>query len=160
FHEQLRDFFFSPEEITMHLEQADAVLREKANLFSVLEREQKKSVADIENLHDLYQAGQIDKYGFGRSITRGPNGSGSLMTRYPRCKRSSMSSRSPSSHRKRSSAKPVTLYTRWPTLPAEEKRQIVETITERIAIGDGDVEIHPYYAPAAAPPTTGTTGGR
>jgi len=49
----------------MHLEQADAVLREKANLFSVLEREQKKSVADIENLHDLYQAGQIDKYGFG-----------------------------------------------------------------------------------------------
>jgi len=34
------------------------------------------------------------------------------------------------------------LYTRWPQLPAEEKRQIVETITERIVIGNGDVEIH------------------
>jgi hypothetical protein len=51
------------------------------------------------------------------------------------------------------------LYTRWPRLPAEEKRQIVKTITERIVIGDGDVEILLYYAPPIATPATSTSGG-
>jgi hypothetical protein len=39
------------------------------------------------------------------------------------------------------------LYTRWPDLPEEERRQIVEAIVERIVIGQGDVSISLFYAP-------------
>ena len=65
FHEQLKNFFFSHEEIAHHLEQADAVLREKAELLTVLEREQKKLAGEVDKLYDLYQSGGIDKHGFG-----------------------------------------------------------------------------------------------
>ena len=39
------------------------------------------------------------------------------------------------------------LFTRWPTLPFPERRRIVEAITERITVGEDDIEIDLYYAP-------------
>ena len=41
------------------------------------------------------------------------------------------------------------LYTRWPDLPFEERRRVVETIVERIVVGSGEVEINLFYAPPA-----------
>ncbi|MCP5056013.1 MAG: hypothetical protein GY937_04715 [bacterium] len=43
------------------------------------------------------------------------------------------------------------LYGRWDTLAPGEKREIVEAITEKIVVGDGDIEIHLYFQPP--PPT-------
>lgn len=48
------------------------------------------------------------------------------------------------------------LHNRWPTLPKEEKRRIVEAIVERITIGDGEVDIILYYTP---PPPLKSGGG-
>jgi hypothetical protein len=48
------------------------------------------------------------------------------------------------------------LHTRWPDLPVEEKRRIVETITNRITVGDGEIEINLHYVP---PPSRGSGGG-
>jgi site-specific DNA recombinase len=39
------------------------------------------------------------------------------------------------------------LYSRWTELPKDEKRRIVEAITEAITIGKEDIEIALYYAP-------------
>jgi len=47
------------------------------------------------------------------------------------------------------------LYSRWPTLPTEEKRRIVETITDRIVIGNVEVEINLFYMPSVVPPKPG-----
>ncbi len=41
------------------------------------------------------------------------------------------------------------LYTRWPGLPFEERRRVVETIVKRIVVGSGEVEINLFYAPPA-----------
>ena len=43
------------------------------------------------------------------------------------------------------------LYERWPKLPDEEKRHIIEAITEKILVGKDEVEINLYYAPPAPP---------
>lgn len=43
------------------------------------------------------------------------------------------------------------LYDRWPSIPFEEKRGIVELITERIIIGKEDISIKLSYLPSAAP---------
>ena len=48
------------------------------------------------------------------------------------------------------------LYTRWPELPFEERRRIVEAITEKIVVGIGEVEMSLFYAP----PRGGVRGGR
>ena len=36
------------------------------------------------------------------------------------------------------------LYERWPKLPDEEKRRIIEAITEKIIVGKDEVEINLY----------------
>ena len=50
------------------------------------------------------------------------------------------------------------LYSRFSELPHEEKRRIVEAITEKIIIYDGEVDIHLFYAPgpASSAPLPGT----
>ncbi|MDB5924808.1 MAG: Site-specific recombinase [Betaproteobacteria bacterium] len=50
------------------------------------------------------------------------------------------------------------LHTRWPSLTSDERRQIVEAITERIVIGDGEVEINLYYAPPSSSGSNTPTG--
>lgn len=48
------------------------------------------------------------------------------------------------------------LYSRWPSLPSEEKRTIVETIVERIDVGSADVEINLLYFPTKNRDTSAT----
>jgi site-specific DNA recombinase len=42
------------------------------------------------------------------------------------------------------------LYSRWPSLNKEEKRRIIETITEKIIIGKKDIEINLCYLPPSS----------
>jgi site-specific DNA recombinase len=41
------------------------------------------------------------------------------------------------------------LYDRWTNLPFEDKRQVVEAITEKIVIGQEDIDISFLYAPTS-----------
>ena len=52
-----------------------------------------------------------------------------------------------------------TLYDRWEDLSEEEKRAIVEAITERIEIGEDEVAITLYYKPDPGAPPRGAGGG-
>jgi hypothetical protein len=46
------------------------------------------------------------------------------------------------------------LYTRWPQLPVEEKRSVVESILEKVTIGPGDaIELSLSYLPTSIEPT-------
>jgi hypothetical protein len=60
FHEQLRDFFLSPEEMAKHLTAADDALKRQEDLITVLEAERKKLAVEMDKLYDLYQSGAID----------------------------------------------------------------------------------------------------
>ncbi|HYI09395.1 MAG TPA: hypothetical protein VEK57_10025, partial [Thermoanaerobaculia bacterium] len=42
------------------------------------------------------------------------------------------------------------LYSRWPSLPFEEKRRVIENITEKIVVGDGDISLELCYLPSSA----------
>ena len=42
------------------------------------------------------------------------------------------------------------LYSRWPSLASEEKRSLIENITEKIVIGKDDVTIDLCYLPSAS----------
>ena len=64
FHEQIKNFFFSPEEIAKHLGAATSAIQEKEILLAGVERDLKKVSTEIDKLYDLYQSGAIDKAGF------------------------------------------------------------------------------------------------
>jgi site-specific DNA recombinase len=41
------------------------------------------------------------------------------------------------------------LYARWPKLPVDKRRNIVETIVEKIVIGKGEIDITFAYLPSS-----------
>ncbi|HEY2721464.1 MAG TPA: hypothetical protein VGI82_07055, partial [Chitinophagaceae bacterium] len=52
------------------------------------------------------------------------------------------------------------LYDRWPTLPFEEKRTIVEVITDKLTIGKSDIHISLAYIPSPRTPLSYQNSGK
>lgn len=164
FHQELRAFFFSPEEIATHLEETSETIREKAVLLETLEREQKKLTIEIDKLYDLYQSNMIDKEGFGAKYQPLAERKRQLADELPALQAELDVLKISHLSQEEIVAEARDLYSRWPTLPYEERRRIVETITERIVIGKGEVEISLFYAPPASSgggggPRAGGNGG-
>lgn len=165
FHEQIKHFLFSDDEIATQLEKADGTIKEKAELLAVLEKEATKLATEIDKLYDLYQSGMIDKSGFGTKYKPLSERRDQLENQIPETQAEIDVLKISHLSQETAIAEARDLHSRWPTLPFEEKRRIVETITEKITIGDGEVEINLYYAPP--PPkrsgggsnTSGQTGG-
>lgn len=157
FHEQLKGFFFSAEEIVRSLEERDAVIQGKADLIASLETERGKLQKEIDRLYDLYQSDAIDKVGFGAKYRPLSGRQSQLDDTLPALQAELDVLKITKLSQEEIISEARDLYSRWPTLPQAEKRRIVETITERIVIADGEVEIHLFYSPSMAPPTS--TGG-
>lgn len=171
FHEQIRNFFFSPEEIAAHLEEADTAIREKVDLIATMERDYQKLGTEIDKLYDLYQSGMIDKQGFGAKYQPLSLRQRQLEDAIPRTQADLDALKIAHLSQEEIVHDARDLYSRWMTLPQEEKRRIVEAITDRIVVGDGDIEINLFYAPPSAgspsdvppddtPPTPPLDGGK
>ena len=159
FHEQLRNFFFSPDEIALHLEETQETVRRKDELLATLQSERAKHDQEIEKLHALYQSGAIDPAGFGAKYHPLAERQRQLDDEIPIAQAELDFLRIAELSKAEIVSSAQDLYTRWPGLPFEERRTIVETITERIVISDGEVEINLFYAPALSPGTSGSPGG-
>lgn len=156
FHEQIKNFLFSTDEIAAHLEKANATLKEKTELLSILEKERQKLASEIDKLHDLYQSGEIDKKGFGARYRPMAERLEQLDNRIPAAQAELDVLRIGQLSEEEILQDARDLYSRWPELSFDEKRRIVETITERIIIGTEEVEINLLYSP---PPSPSSGGG-
>jgi site-specific DNA recombinase len=150
FHHQLKTFFFSPTEITNYLNQADQVIKEKEELLKTIRDEKRKTEQEMEKIYRAYISKEITMEGFGRhykpleerlkqidgQIPEVQGGIDFLKIQYI------------SSDQIFNEAKD--LYSRWPQLMPEEKRKIIENITEKITIGNEDVTINLTYLPSSS----------
>ena len=151
FHQELRSFFFSNDEIAAHLEEMNGTIRTKEELLETLERERKKLTAEVDKLYDLYQSSMIDKQGFGTKYHPLSERQKQLDDEIPVVQAELDVLKIGHLSQEEIVVEARDLYSRWPTIPFEERRRIVETITERIVIGNGEVEISLFYAPPASP---------
>jgi MoxR-like ATPase/DNA invertase Pin-like site-specific DNA recombinase len=159
FHEQLKNFFFSPDEIARHLEATHETVRTKDELLTTLQGERVKHDQAIEKLHALYQSGAIDPSGFGAKYHPLADRQRQLDDEIPTVQAELDFLRISELSKAEIVSSAQDLYTRWPSLPFEERRTIVETITERIVISEGEVEINLFYAPPMHPGPSGGAGG-
>lgn len=157
FHEQIKNFLISDQEINAHLEQANETVKEKSELLSVLEKEVVKLAHEIDKLYDLYQAGMIDMSGFGTKYKPLAERRDQLDNKIPELQAEIDILKISHLSQEVAIEEARDIHSRWPTLPYEEKRRIAEAIVERITIGDGEIEINLYYTPP--PPPTGLVGG-
>lgn len=151
FHEQIKSFFFSPSEIAEHLSKANATIHEKEEILSLLYKEQRKLVAEVDKLYDLYQGGAIDKAGFGTKYHPLSARQKQLEDEIPQVEAEIDVLKIAHLSHEEIITGARDLYTRFPELPHGEKRQIVEAITDRIVVNDGEVEINLFYAPTPSP---------
>jgi site-specific DNA recombinase len=151
FHEKLRDFFLDPEQLAGYLSEGDEVLREKQELLTTLERERSRIAAEAEKLYRLYQDDQLSPKSFGERHRPLEERIQQLDDEIPKLQ----GEIDFLTIQKLSSADFATeagnLYSRWPELSFEERRQIVEHVVDQIVVGKGEIEIKLAYTPPTPP---------
>lgn len=147
YYEQLRGFLMSPEEITEYILQADGTLKEKECLLQSLEKQSASVKTEMDRLYDLYIHGEIQRQGFGVRYQPLEERWNQLEDEIPRLQAQIDFLKINYLSTDRVLGEARSLYSEWPDLNFEERRQIVESITEEIKVGDGDIEITFCYLP-------------
>jgi site-specific DNA recombinase len=148
YRDQLRHFIISPEEIRAHSEAAQEAIREKEKLVEAGEAELRKINSEDERLYQLYLADKLTMDDFGRRHDPLTARRSQLEEELPRLQaecdvlKLSLLSRSEALEEARD------LSDRWGDLPFEERRHIVEAITDRIVVGQEDIEITLLHLPS------------
>jgi site-specific DNA recombinase len=151
FHHQLKSFFFSPSEIGNYLTKADQVIKEKEELLRALNEEEKKVKQEMDRTFRLYLDDKITPDGFGQRYKPMEERLKQIEHQLPELhgEIDFLKIQYLSSDQILSDARD--LYSRWPGLAPEEKRRIVENITEKIIVGTEDVTINLCYLPSPPP---------
>jgi site-specific DNA recombinase len=150
FHHQLKSFFFSPSEITGYLEKADQVIKEKEELVKALSDEAQRLEREMDRILRLYLDDKISKEGFGKKYKPLEERAKQIENQIPEIQGEIdfLKIQYLSSDQILHEAKD--LYSRWNTLTSDEKRKIIESITQNIIIGQDDLAINLCYLPSAS----------
>ncbi len=149
FHEQLKSFFVSPDEVTKYLGKADETIREKEALLGSLTEEANRLRLEMDKLMKLYTDDILPKEELGKRY----------QPLYARVKL--IEDQVPELHGEVDFLKiqylssdqiindAKDLYNGWPDLSSDEKRKIVENIIENVTIEKDQVSIHLSYLPSS-----------
>ena len=159
FHEQLQGFVFSEEEITEHLRQADEGIKKQEEILASLERDRTQVQREMDKVYRAYIEDQISSETYGRQFRPLEERLAQINAELPRLmgELDFLKIRYLSSDEILSEARD--LYTRWPSLPLEDRRRIVETIVERITVADTEIEIDLHFLPPPEGPDGPPFGG-
>src|ERR1043166_5679309 len=141
FHEQLRDFFLSPEDVAKHLGQADEEIKAKEERLGSLEAEASKARQQMDKTYRLYMADQISPEGFGRTYRPLEERLKAIEDEQPRLQGEVDFLKVQLLGKDEILAETRDLYGRWPSLTAEEKRAIIEAVVDQVTVGKEEVEI-------------------
>jgi site-specific DNA recombinase len=147
YRDQLRHFLLSPAELDAHQKAADAEIIECGRLIASAETELRKLETEDERLYQLYLADSLSKEDFGRRHRPLSERRAQLEDELPRLQARLDVLRIGTSSQAEAVEEARDLSARWDDLPPEDKRQIVEAITDRIVVGRDDVEIRLLHLP-------------
>ena len=146
---ELKVFFGEPKRIAGHLRQADRNLAEKSALLDAHRREMQKVKEEMHQTHQLYLHKQISGDGFRDLYAPAEERMKQLQAELPK-----LEAEVDFLKVNKLSADDVlheanTLHDRWPRLPFEDKRKIVEALIEKIVIGNGEIDITFSHLPSS-----------
>jgi site-specific DNA recombinase len=154
YHEQLKSFVFSEEEMRRYFHQSEEQIQEKEHLHETLTAEAKAIREQMDDMMKLYLAGEMAQLGFGRHYQPLEERLGQIEQQLPELEGETDFLKIQYLSNDEILAEAKDLYSRWETLETAEKRTIIETITERIVVGDGEITINlSSPLPLANPPS-------
>lgn len=158
FHEQLKRFFFSQSELAAYLLEASKTIADREERLRGLEQERLKLTQEMDKLYQLYLDDRITKEGFGERYLPMETRRRQIDEQAPKAQAEIDLMRIHHLASDQVIADARDLYTRWPSLTAEDKRKIIEAITEEIVVGKDDIDINLCYLPPATPPSESSSG--
>ena len=138
---QLTNFLVEPEEIAAHEATARERMSERERLIEATQKELKRIESDSDRLFELYADGALSKADFSHRFQPLSKRRAQLEEELPRMQAEVDVLRINLVTRTEALGEARALSERWLDLPFEEKRQIIEAITDRIVIGKEDVDI-------------------
>jgi site-specific DNA recombinase len=150
FHEQLRDFFLSPEDVARHLGQADEEIRTREERLALLDSDLARVRQEMDKTYRLYMQDQISAEGFGRTYKPLEERLKAMEDEAPRLQGEVDFLKIQLLAKDELLAETRDLYGRWPSLADDEKRAIIEAIVEQIQVGKGvvDIDLSPFPVPS------------
>jgi site-specific DNA recombinase len=149
FREELRAFFVAPEKIAAHLHNRGQQLADKVALLSSQQKEVQKVTEEMNRTHRLYLDEQISSQGFGKLYKPLEARLNQLQGDLPKLEAEIDLLKVNNLSTEDVVHEANTLYTRWPQLPQDDKRKVIESLVERIIIGKDSIEITFTYLPTS-----------
>ena len=147
FHEQLKDFLLSDDELASYLSAGQSQVGEKENQIEILTRESQKLKKEMDLVYSLYVEQKISSDGFAERYQPLEERHRQICDQLPQIQAELdlLKINLLSSDQLLEDTRD--LYTRWPDLSREDKRKIIEAITESIVIENDGIAINLCYLP-------------
>jgi site-specific DNA recombinase len=147
--QELKMFFGQPERIAGHLQEADRNLTQKSASLETHRHEIQKVKEAMHQTHQLYLNKQISGDGFRDLYSPAEERMKQLQAELPK-----LEAEVDFLKVNKLSADDVlheagSLYENWPSLPNGDKRKIVESLIEKIQIGNGEIDITFSHVPSS-----------
>lgn len=148
FHLQLKNFLFSPNDISDYLSAADELIETRTNLLESLTKERTKIQAEMAKVYKLYIEDRISSEGFGNSYKPLEERLAQVEAQLPELQGEVDFLKIQYISSNETVSEFQSLYDRWTTLDQSEKRTVVEHSVERISIGADEIRIELGYLPS------------
>jgi site-specific DNA recombinase len=150
FYDELKAYFTNPEAVAGHLLNAQKNLVEKERLLQVQKSEIDKVRDEMKRAYEIYASKQITVEGFGELYRPLEERLAALQTELPKLEAEIDLLKVNNLSADEVLSEANQLYARWPKLPTEDKRKVVEGILEKATIGPGDaIELTLSYLPTS-----------
>jgi site-specific DNA recombinase len=150
FREQMAAYFLSPKQVADQLAKADENIAAKDNALNILLAEREKVGKEVERIYRLYQEDRITSEAFGKFFQPLDERQKQFDDEIPRLQAEVDVLKVNHLSGDHILTESKTLYERWPKLNREEKKRIIESVTEKIVIGKEDqIDITLCYLPSS-----------
>jgi site-specific DNA recombinase len=149
YQDQLKGFLLSPEDLHEYVAGAEQAIGEQDQLLESLAKEKRKLEQDIDRLFNLHRDGEIPTQGFGKRYQPLQDRSDQIDQQIPQIQADIDFLKINLLSNDQVLYEAQTLADRWSKFDRQERRLIVEAITEQIVIGQSDVTINLCYLPVS-----------
>jgi len=139
--EELHQFYGSPQQVAVRLSDAKKHRDENEAALATLQRQIQKVRDEMNQTHKLYLEGQITPQGFGQFYKPAEERLNQMLEGLPKLEAEVNRLKVTQVSIEEVVHEARLLYTEWPKMDADRKRSIVETVFEKIKIGEGKINI-------------------
>jgi site-specific DNA recombinase len=149
FRDELQNFFVSKEKVKAHLASANEHLTEQKRRLAAHITILEKVRAEMRKVYQLYQTDHVSPEGFGKLYRPLEDRERALAAELPKLQGQVDALEIHQLAADDVVAEASNLHTRWPTFTQEEKRRIIESITEKITVKGDEIDITLAYIPSS-----------